>query len=357
MIDRFLTELTELSHKYGSQKYVKGGGGNSSYKNETSLWVKPSGSALAIIKPEDFIPLERSAMQKILEKKIPEDPIAREATVKELMLQAVKKGIPDRPSVEALLHHIFSKSFVLHVHPEIINAMTCAIDGKNIAKQLFPDSLWVPYVDPGYTLSKTVFSAIHQHKNQHKNEPELVFLENHGVFIAGDSPEKVSKIIDSVMETLENEYKKAGLSLQIDFAPSPHPSTIEKTRLKIHELSGNETLYIKYSPPFPVAQGPLTPDHIVYAKSFAFKGKLNKDAFLHFKQKYGYLPRVLSLQEGVFATGLSEKSAELAMELAMDGALIKKLAEAFGGVKYLNDPQRLFIENWEVESYRAKQIK
>jgi hypothetical protein len=33
-----------------------------------------------------------------------------------------------------------------------------------------------------------------------------------------------------------------------------------------------------------------------------------------------------------------------------------QLAEAFGGVNYMTDIQREFIENWEVESYRTKQI-
>ena len=30
------------------------------------------------------------------------------------------------------------------------------------------------------------------------------------------------------------------------------------------------------------------------------------------------------------------------------------LSRAFGGVQYLSDAARLFLENWEVESYRAR---
>ena len=44
-------------------------------------------------------------------------------------------------------------------------------------------------------------------------------------------------------------------------------------------------------------------------------------------------------------------------ELAQDGALVMQLAEAFGGINYMTDEQREFIENWEVESYRAQQVK
>ncbi|SVB75886.1 uncharacterized protein METZ01_LOCUS228740, partial [marine metagenome] len=44
--------------------------------------------------------------------------------------------------------------------------------------------------------------------------------------------------------------------------------------------------------------------------------------------------------------------AELALELAQDGAQVMQLAGAFGGIDYMTDRAREFIENWEVESYR-----
>ena len=59
---------------------------------------------------------------------------------------------------------------------------------------------------------------------------------------------------------------------------------------------------------------------------------------------------------GVFGVGNSQKNADLALELAQDGALIVKLAQAFGGIEYLDKAAGDFIENWEVESYRRKQV-
>jgi rhamnose utilization protein RhaD (predicted bifunctional aldolase and dehydrogenase) len=50
------------------------------------------------------------------------------------------------------------------------------------------------------------------------------------------------------------------------------------------------------------------------------------------------------------------KQASLALELAKDGALVCQLAKAFGGIQFMTDRARLFIENWEVESYRQKQV-
>ena len=50
-----------------------------------------------------------------------------------------------------------------------------------------------------------------------------------------------------------------------------------------------------------------------------------------------------------------KSAADLALVLGHDGALVRQLSAAFGGPRTLDDRSRLFIENWEVESYRAKQ--
>jgi len=66
--------------------------------------------------------------------------------------------------------------------------------------------------------------------------------------------------------------------------------------------------------------------------------------------------RTLVVGQQVYGIGDSQKNADLALELAEDGALVMQLAEAFGGIHYMTDAQRKFIENWKVESYRQKQV-
>jgi rhamnose utilization protein RhaD (predicted bifunctional aldolase and dehydrogenase) len=60
---------------------------------------------------------------------------------------------------------------------------------------------------------------------------------------------------------------------------------------------------------------------------------------------------------GVFAVGNTPTKAQLALELARDGALVMQLAAAFGGIQFLTDTARDFVENWEVEAYRQQQMK
>ena len=50
-----LKTIVELSHEFGPPDYVKGGGGNTSVKNETTLWVKPSGTTLGDLTEETFV--------------------------------------------------------------------------------------------------------------------------------------------------------------------------------------------------------------------------------------------------------------------------------------------------------------
>ena len=75
-----------------------------------------------------------------------------------------------------------------------------------------------------------------------------------------------------------------------------------------------------------------------------------------FQGKHGYLPYVITWDNIVFGIGTTKKKASLALEFAQDGALVTHLTEAFGGIDYLTDASREFIENWEVEFYRSKQL-
>ncbi len=115
-------------------------------------------------------------------------------------------------------------------------------------------------------------------------------------------------------------------------------------------------LFRTVSGSFNVSQGPISPDHVVYAKSYIFTGKPDEQALADFQQKYGYLPNVIAWDNMVFGIGTTETKASLALEFARDGALVMQLAKAFGGIEYLSDLSRDFIENWEVESYRSKQL-
>ena len=121
-----LQAITELSHEYGTSDYVRGGGGNTSCKDEHTLWIKPSGVTLADLTTESFVAIDRGKLAKLYSIEAPTDSSGREILVKEMMEQAILPETPGRASVEAPLHDSLQARYVVHTHPAVVNGMTCA---------------------------------------------------------------------------------------------------------------------------------------------------------------------------------------------------------------------------------------
>lgn len=237
-----LKVITGLSHEFGTPDFVKGGGGNTSAKTADTLWVKPSGATLAGITPEQFVAMDREKLARLYDMKVPADSHTREARVKDRMMAAVKPGQNARPSVEAPLHDILDGTFVVHTHATLVNGMTCARDGAAVCARLFPDALWVPYVDPGFTLCMEVRRRLRGQR--------LVILQNHGIFVAGDTADEIRATYRRVLKALTAEYEAAGISTELQTLP---PSN---------------------------APEPVTPDHIVYGKNPKLGPAMAEDAAL-----------------------------------------------------------------------------
>ncbi len=350
-----LKTITELSHAFGTAEFVKAGGGNTSCKTADTLWVKPSGTTLAGLKPETFVAMDRAVLSRLYAASAPAEPAAREELVKDMMAAAVKPETPGRASVEAPLHDSIAARYVVHTHPAAVNGLTCAVGGRAAAARLFPDALWVPYIDPGYTLCMAVRAAVQLYKAARGVEPSLMFLENHGVFVSGDTEAEIRATYARVMDTLKKTYADLGVASEARVGAAPSEAQVAGWRQVLAEGLGAEAAAVAVSGRFDVGNGPISPDHIVYAKSYAFEGVLTAENLRAFQAARGYAPRMVVTDQAVLGVGANEKTARLALELALDGARVKQLARAFGGLQYLSDVARGFIENWEVESYRSKQ--
>ena len=75
-----LSILVKMSNTYGSNPaYVLAGGGNTSVKDDTTLYVKGSGTQLATIKAEEFVEMSRTRLNEIMKTDYPEDDVKRES--------------------------------------------------------------------------------------------------------------------------------------------------------------------------------------------------------------------------------------------------------------------------------------
>jgi rhamnose utilization protein RhaD (predicted bifunctional aldolase and dehydrogenase) len=351
-----LQTITALSHEFGTSDYVRGGGGNTSCKDEHTLWVKPSGTTLAALTPEVFVAIDRKKLSQLYDHEPPADSSGREVFVKQVMEQAVLPQTPGRASVEAPLHDSLKARYVVHTHPAVVNGMTCAKEGKAVCRELFSFALWLDYIDPGYTLCMQVRKEVQNYKDHNGKEPNVIFLKNHGVFVAADTPEDIRALYADIMARLKAQYQNVELSLGLNIGFTPGGSELEFAEKMIRDALGNPQLCIAPGGFFDFAPGPISPDHIVYSKSYPFIGEPTIEGIADFKREHGYLPQVIVFNSAVFGVAENERGAQLALELAQDGAIVKKLAGAFGGIDYMTDRAREFIENWEVESYRKKQM-
>lgn len=346
-----LNMVTAISHEFGTAEYVRGGGGNTSAKDRSTLWVKPSGTTLSGLKPGLFVAMDRERLGRLYSVQIPPDAREREELVKQMMANAVKPGQDARPSVEAPLHDILEGTYVVHTHPALVNGMTCSVYGREACQRLFPDALWVPYVDPGFVLCMDVRRRVDEYKSMHGRAPSLLFLENHGVFVTGNTDEEIRESYRRVIETLRRAYREAGVPQELPVGRGEG----EASAVMLQRVIGDEAVAIVYGGRFDTVRGPISPDHIVYAKSFFHEGEVTRSGLDAFRKQRGYTPLVYVTPQGVYAIGSTQKKASLALEFALDGGLVKQLAGAFGGIRYLDDRSREFIEHWEVESYRQRQ--
>ncbi len=344
-----LIKLQNMSNKYGKDSnFVLAGGGNTSYKDETTLYVKGSGTSLATIKAEDFVRLDREKLGLMWAKTYSSDEKTRESEVLADMMEARLPGEARRPSVETLLHNLFPQKFVLHVHPSAVNGMTCGKAGKSISEKLFPESVWVDACKPGYILADICRTKLCEYREKTGKDVDLLFLQNHGVFFAADSVEKIDALAEKVMNILDSVINGG-----TDF--------LGKT---LSEAIGAGVYEYLRSPEISVFDASFrspTPDHIVYCKANYLVIDYNITAddvavkIAEFETKNGYKPRVVIVKgQGAFVFGVDAKQLETVKSVFLDHVQVVANAKYFGGYFAMSEELVDFIVNWEVESYRAK---
>jgi len=371
-----LEKLAEISRFYGgNSEYVIAGGGNTSYKDNEFLYVKASGTSLAQVKPEDFVKMNRANLAAIWKKDYPPDPDVREAAVLADMMAGRCAGEEaKRPSVETLLHDLLPFAYVVHLHPALVNGLTCSQEGQAAASRLFPEALWIPSINPGFILSRAVKEALDvsgaKTGGQSHQKQSIIFLQNHGIFVAANTCEEVSEIYTRVMETLGKKIKKRpdfggevrsfgnseilGKEI-VDLARKSNPAS--EWRITFSRNNQIEA-FTKDEAAFRPVSSAFTPDHIVYSGSdplFINDASGLEKVFKAHLEKTARVPRIIAIKSlGIFGVGNSEKAVENALELFKDTQKVAVFSESFGGPRFMSEDQIRFINNWEVERYRSK---
>jgi rhamnose utilization protein RhaD (predicted bifunctional aldolase and dehydrogenase) len=192
-----LQGLVAMSNTLGAPAFdavILGEGNTSTRVDDKTFLVKGSGCQLQTMTAADFVQLRFDVLLELLAKD----------TVSEAELSATyEKSKVDpsqtrRPSVEALFHALCLQlpgvNFVAHSHATAVNGLTCgklwphSLQGRlfpDEAVVLGPDSVFVPYVDPGVILAKAIRDGIEDYRREYNAVPKVVYMQNHGVIALG----------------------------------------------------------------------------------------------------------------------------------------------------------------------------
>jgi rhamnose utilization protein RhaD (predicted bifunctional aldolase and dehydrogenase)/NAD(P)-dependent dehydrogenase (short-subunit alcohol dehydrogenase family) len=364
-------DLIEISQFYGSDKrFVIAGGGNTSYKNEEKIWVKASGTSLATITEEGFAILDRTKLNSMTGKEYSKDEKEREDQVKNDLAEAtLTKG--NRPSVETSLHNVIDFPFVVHLHPTVVNGLLCSVNVESELKRLFGNRvLYIEYTDPGYVLFKKVNDMLKEYRLLYSEEPNVIWLQNHGLFVAADSIDEIKSIYSDIFEKIESFIKdhvpneKIEIPKKIvDFIPAIR-MMLSQNGLKTLKVRNNSLIqyFAENEENQKDINKPFTPDEIVYCKSnYLFINCSETTEILtessrlidEFVEKYGYIPKVLLIKGvGLVAVEDNPKQCEVVLDVFEDAMKVAFISKSFGGANPMLQEQIDFIDNWEVENYR-----
>ena len=261
------------------------GGGNTSVKiqqtnlfgeAEDILYVKGSGCDLATIDEDGFTPLLLKTLRKLAA-------LENISDVEMIRQQQMAKSNPDAPtpSVEALLHAIIPFDWIDHTHADAVVTLTNTPEGNELIRKIYGERLLlIPYVMPGFKLSRKVFEMT---KKIDWTQFEGMILLNHGIFSFGDTAlESYTRMIDLV--SLAEDFLAKNSTLTNTVATESVPGKAELLKLacirrKVSAIRGTGSLaqlnfsteartFAKLTNVKEIAtRGPITSDHLIRTKS------------------------------------------------------------------------------------------
>jgi len=392
-MDQDLQDMIEMSREVGGEpRLVQGGGGNTSVKTAEGrrMYVKASGTGLGEMTAERghcLIELE-PALAMLKDRKVAALPAAeREREVLSRLVGACVDDLGGRPSVESSLHALLGRC-VLHTHPSIVNGLLCARNGREELEALFsqwePPYLYLPYIHPGYPLAASLCEQIASYRQRHARPPEVVFLENHGLFVSAEHPQKVLDTTRQLFTRIESRWQKRW-NVQTVRAHPDLPAEEAKRLAQAVQIAVEDAYrpildgrcVVRFGRSEPIRRffqnpravelseaGPLVPDQVVHCKGSPLwipvpglaEGPPEAACRLIKSHDAGTdTPRCLLLDGvGLFAVGESNRFAEAAFTMMQAVLETLVVADCFGGPRSLRPEAIRYVREWEVEQFRGR---
>lgn len=398
-----LEQLVYRSNLIGADRSVCNiYGGNTSTKTTVKdfrgrdvevMYVKGSGSDLGSMQAKHFTGLALEDIRPLIE---------RESMTDEEMVEYLGHCMIDskhpRASIETLLHAFLPYNHVDHTHPDAIISLCCADNGKELAREIYGDRfVWVPYVRPGFTLSKMIAESVFANPNA-----ELVLMEKHGLVTWGETSEEcyaqTIKIINEAEAFIEARVDEGSL-----FGGVKYPALAAEVRREIVSkimptlrgaVSDSKKMILSYDDQDDVLAfvgganspelsqvGAACPDHLVHTKVVplfidwtpdaedmdGLKAKLTEGVAAYKEQYKQYFesnknegdvmfeaaPRVILIPGvGMINTGKSWALSQVSGALYHRAIAVMRGATSLGKFVSLSANESYNVEYWPLELYK-----
>jgi len=363
LFDVFNEELSKfeyISNVVGNRAdYVQGGGGNTSVKlNDTVMAVKASGYRLNQIRTTDgyvlvnYNNIKDYFMSIDYPCRISGEQLDKEGNsiVKDNIIRA--EGLKElRPSVEAGFHSILNK-YVIHTHSVYVNILCCCDKGKELVESIFDDDqircAWLEYTNPGAMLTLKISKMLNEFKHLYNTKPDAIFMENHGLIVAGDDAGEVLRIHEEI-----NQKIISYLGIKQPF-PIPSIKELEPGN------NNNQKSYARFESNNPELSRIIINNSI--DEDFIKEIKLYPDQLVYLNQNIasneGDKKIHIDKNTGSVFYNTSENEAITIHETLLGYAyVINCIRETGLNIKTMNSEGVAFINNWESEKYRKSLVK
>jgi len=316
---------------------VQGAGGNISWKENDTLWIKSSGTWLADAVDRDiFVPVDLPYLQSAI-------------ALSNFEVMPKLKGVTSRrPSIETFLHAIMPHKVVLHLHAiEVLVHLLCGNIESDVKLRLNEaiHCITVEYHKPGSLLAEAVNKALDQ-----MQDINVVFLQNHGVVIGGESTAEIIITLNLLIDSVST----APCS-NVDFDINDKPLNLHDVQYfpivdtEVHQLAINPSLFKRLEHDWAVC-----PDHVVFlgaqAEIYKSVDELNEKLLNAYKKP----EMVFIFGVGVF-TIENFAMAKLA-QIRCYYDIISRVSKS-SHINTLNEFQIAELLNWEAEQFRMSNIK
>lgn len=275
MSNQSIQELVFLCRLFGACiKRSQGAGGNISVKENNKLFIKASGVRLSSITEQSgFVVCDISGVFNCFVN-------GQEDLQTTLLSQTNQK-----PSMETFFH-LLPRKYIVHIHPVFFCKYLCKKNAQDIfSKNLFPNSLFLSYVKPGYELANSILSVY--------NDEDIIFLENHGIILLGHSIEDIVNLYSNSVKLLESlGFRDTSSSIKIEVALQKETKQFVKPLYSV-------------AYPLPSSFFALTPDHFLFLQDRPLVTTFEnlQESFTEWKLEHSKHPSIIQIESLIYVLG------------------------------------------------------